>query len=75
MTARPYAVMVHPVDGVHLAYEPMLTRASMESEGFAFVADFPGWHPAAERAAATSALPDVERWWLCVWPSRARGDA
>jgi hypothetical protein len=74
MTARPYAVMATPSASC-LTYEPFLTRASMETLGWAFLADFPGYFPAAERAVAFEALPAVERWWACVWQARARGDA
>lgn len=74
--ARPYAVMVHP-RGVRavVTYEPMLTRASLEALGYAFIADHPGYYPAAERAADFDALPAVERWWWSSWPARAKEDA
>lgn len=75
MTSRPYSVMVAP-HGATIAYEPYLTRASLEAVGLAFLADFPGYHPAAECAADFDKLPAVERWWAASWPARAgREDA
>ena len=73
---RPLSLMVRPhgQPSAILAHEAFLSRASLEAVGWAFLADFPGYHPAAERAAAFDALPAVERWWATVWQARAKED-
>lgn len=75
MTARPYAVMYRPDAGAAIAWEPFSPRATWEALGYDFIADHPGYHPAAERAAEFNALPAEERWWAASWASRAREGA
>lgn len=75
MSARPYSVMYRADLGVFVAYEPLAARAAFERAGFDFIADHPGYHPAAERAAEFNALPAAERWWAASWASRAREGA
>ena len=75
---RPLSVMVraHGEPSAILAHDSFLSRASLEACGWAFLADFPGYFPAAERALAFEALPAVERWWSASWAARAgREDA
>ncbi len=69
-----YSVMWR-ADMAKLAYEPMLTRASMEADGWAFVAGFQDWRQAENRAAEFDRLPAVERWWVASWASRAADGA
>ena len=70
---RPLSVMVraHGEPSAILAHDSFLSRASLERVGWAFVADFPVYHLAAEREAAFEALPAVERWWVASFPARA----
>ena len=70
---RPYSLMARPhgQPSAILAHESLLSRATLEVEGWAFVADFDAYHIAAERESAFRQLPPVERWWALSWQARA----
>ena len=70
---RPYSLMARPNGrpSAILAHESFLSRAALEGEGWAFVADFDAYHIAAKRESEFMQLPPVEQWWASSFAARA----